>query len=118
MTKIRLKLVSQENAESEKVLVAQGQVFQVADREKISEKIDQSWYRGQTYVYLKIKATEPEVLLYKYGSKDVVQLIFFIYKDGGPEHRTTFFTVKHTAIHLYKSLDLELVFPTETHLNV
>ena len=42
MTKIRLKLVSQENAESEKVLVAQGQVFQVADREKISEKIDQS----------------------------------------------------------------------------
>ena len=89
------------------------------------EKIDGSWYRGQPYVYLKITATEPstaipnaaeikEVLLSKYGCKEEVPPILIMYTDGGPEHRTTFLTVKLAAIYPYKSLNLDMILHLRT----
>ena len=123
-----------------KVLVAEGQVLQAADHDfasitltptvillyDVPEKIDGSWYRGQRpAVRLKITATEPstairnaaeikEVLLSKYVCKEEVPPILIMYTDGGPEHRTTFLTVKPAAIYLYKSLNLDMILHLRT----
>ena len=55
-----------------------------------------------------------EVLLCKYGSKDAVLTILFIYTYEGSEHGTTFLTVKLAAIYLNKSLDLDMTAPGQS----
>ena len=55
-----------------------------------------------------------KVLINKYGSKEAVPPILILYKDGGPEHRTTFSNVKIALICLQKFLNLDqaLAVPT------
>ena len=55
-------------------------------------------------------ATEiAKVLISKYGSKEAVPPILILYTDGGPEHHTTFLSVKIALICLQKFLSLDQV---------
>ena len=84
----------------------------------IPEEVDGSWYRGNLMVSLKITATDPSsalrnakeianVLIEKYGTKENVPPVLILYTDGGPEHRTTFLSVKIAMISLQKYLNLD-----------
>ena len=90
-------------------------------------KIDQSWYRGQPYIYVKITATEPSsalrnsvgienALIKKYGTKEHIPPIVIIYTDGGPEHRTNFLSVEIAVIALQKSLNSDMIIALRTGL--
>ena len=90
------------------MLVANGYVVQVADQDlslltitptvvlinDIPLKVDDSWYRGQPYVFLKITAIEPsnalrnaaelqDVLVTTYGSKESIPPFLILHIDGG-----------------------------------
>ena len=107
------------------MLVGKNEVFQVADHDfsnlsliptvilinHISESVEDSWYRGEPNVLLKITAISPssalrnaqevaDVLIAKYGSIEQIPLALIMYTDGGPEHRTTFLGVKIAIIAL------------------
>ena len=60
-------------------------------------------------------ATEiAKVLINKYGSKEAVAPILILYTDGGPEHRTTFLSVKIALICSQKLLNLDQVLAVRT----
>ena len=77
----------------------------------ISESVEDSWYRGELNFLLKITAISPssalrnvrevaDVLIAKYGSIEQIPPALIMYTDGGPEHRTTFLSVKIAIIAL------------------
>ena len=121
------------------VLVARNEAFQVGDHDfstisliptvilinDIPESIEKSWYHGKACVGIKMTATNPssalrnlteiaKVLINKYGSKGAVPPILILYMDGGPEHRTTFLSVKIALICIQKFLNLDKVLAVRT----
>ena len=77
----------------------------------ISESIEDSWYRGEPNVLLKITAISPssalrstrevaDVLIAKYGSIEQIPPALIMYSDRGLEHGTTFLSVKIEIIAL------------------
>ena len=122
-----------------KVLVAHGQVVQSADYDfaaitlvptvvmihDVPPTIDQSWYRGQPYIYVKITATEPSsalrnsveienALIKKHGTKNNIPPVVIIYTDEGPEHRTNFLSINIAVIALQKSLNSDTIIALRT----
>ena len=88
----------------------------------IPERVDKSWYRGKACVGIKISATDPSTalqngtevasaLIEKFDTKEAVPPVLIFYTDGGPEHRTTYLSVK---ICLQKYLDLDRVLAVHT----
>ena len=88
----------------------------------IPERVDKSWYRGKVCVGIKISATDPSTalqngtevasaLIEKFDTKEAVPPVLIFYTDGGPEHRTTYLSVK---ICLQKYLDLDRVLAVHT----
>ena len=84
----------------------------------IPERVDKSWYRGKACVGIKISATDPSTalqngtevasaLIEKFDTKEAVPPVLILYTDGGPEHRTTYLSVKIAMICLQKYLDLD-----------
>ena len=82
---------------------------------EIPDDVNRSWYRGQPYVFIKVSATEPSsalrnaaelksVLIARYGDLHSIPPIIVLYADGGPEHPTSFLSVKIAVIALQKSL--------------
>ena len=64
---------------------------------EIPGKVDDSWYQGKPYVFIKITATEPssvmrnaaelkETFMKKYGKVELIPPIIVLYTDGGLEH--------------------------------
>ena len=107
------------------MLAGKNKVFQVADHDfsnlsltptvilinHISESVEDSWYRGEPNVLLKITAISPfsasrnaqevaDVLIAKCGSIEQIPPALIMYTDGGPEHRTAFLGVKIAIIAL------------------
>ena len=82
--------------------------------------IEESFYRGQVTVTLKdsvFEASNPnrfvaEVINYWHRleeeKRDACSIIFLV-TDGGPEHRTTFESVKLALIHLFKVTGVDMV---------
>ena len=122
-----------------KVLVAKDQIVQSANHDFASitlvptvvmihvlpSSIDQSWYCGKPYVYIKITATKPSsairnsveierALIKKFGTKENIPAIIIIYTDGGPEHCTYFLSVKIAIISLQKSLNSDMIIALRT----
>ena len=104
-----------------RVLVGAHVTFEVADHDftkfsiipsvslivQIPETIDSSWYEGVVHVGYKDAVLEPStalrhaaelysILLAKIGNRSVL----FLYTDGGPDHRLTFFCSAITACSL------------------
>ena len=117
-----------------KVLVVKDQIIQSANHDfacitlvptvvmihDLPSSVDQSWYRGKLYVYIKITTTEhssvvqnsleiERALIKKSGTKENIHLIIIIYTDGGPEHHTNFLSVKITIILLQESLNSDII---------
>ena len=76
-------------------------------------------------MFIKIIATEPssamrnaaelkETLQKKYGSVELIPPIIILYTDGGPEHRTNFFSVKIAITVLYHSLNADMILQEST----
>ena len=91
----------------------------------IPERVDKSWYRGKACVGIKISATDPSTalqngtevasaLIEKFDTKEAVPPVLILYTDGGPEHRTTYLSVKIAMICLQKYLDLDQVLAVRT----
>ena len=122
-----------------KVLVASDQVLQSVDHDfaaitlvptvvmvhDLPPTIDQSWYRGQPYIYVKITATEPSsalrnsieienALIKKYATKKNIPPVVIIYTDRGPEHPTNFLSVKIAVIALQKLLNSDMIIALRT----
>ena len=122
-----------------RVLDGKNEVFQVANHEfsnlsliptvtlinHINESFEDSWYRGELNVLLKITAISPssalknarevgDVSIVKYGSVEQIPPALIMYTDGGPEHRTTFLSVKITIIALQKFLNLDHILVART----
>ena len=122
-----------------RVLVGLNKTYQVGDHDfstvslistvillnDIPEEVDGSWYRGKSMVSLKITATDPSsalrnakeianVLIEKYDTKENVPPVLILYTDGGPEHRTTFLSVKIAMISLQKYLNLDQILAVRT----
>ena len=122
-----------------RVLVANNESFQVGDHDfsttsfiptvilvnDIPERVDKSWYRGKACVSINISATDPStalrnatavpnVLIEKFNTKEAGPPVLILYTDGGPEHRTTFLSVKIAIICLQKYLDLDQVLAVRT----
>jgi hypothetical protein len=84
----------------------------------IPESIEESWYTGNVYVGLKEAAFELSSPI-RHATElfnclvNQVQLenkhILFIYSNGGPDHRLTFFSVQLSLIVLFKHLDLDIL---------
>ena len=91
---------------------------------EIPNNIDNSWYRGVPYVYLKLAATEPSfalrkasevkwVLISKFGENNIPPIVI-LYTDGGPEHRATFLSVKIAMTALQRALNAVLLVALRT----
>ena len=76
-------------------------------------------------VGIKISATDPStalrnatevanILIEKFDTKEAVRPVLILYTDGGPEHRTTYLSVKIAMICLQKYLDLDQVLAVRT----
>ena len=92
---------------------------------EIPNSIDESFYRGIPYVYLKIHATEPssairnakeiaDALIEKYEGKENIPPMLTIYTVGGPEHRSNFLSVQIAVIALQCYLDFDLLIVART----
>ena len=55
-----------------------------------------------------------DCLLSKFDGKEKVPPVLIIYSDGGPEHRTTFLSVKIAMIALSRFLDLDMLLLART----
>ena len=122
-----------------RVLFEKNEVFQTADHEflnlslistiilinHISESIEDSWYRGEPNVLLKITAISPssalrsmqevaDILIAKCGSIEQIPPALIMYSDRGPEHGTTFISVKIEIIALQKFLNLDHILVART----
>ena len=108
---------------SGKQVVGRNEVFRVADHDfaklslipttilinEVPSTVDGSWYRGTPYVGVKVTALQSSTalrnvreisdrLILKHGNKEEVPPVLIVYSDGGPEHRTTFLSVKIAMI--------------------
>ena len=124
----------------EQVLVAQGTSLEAADHDhasntliptvlwshEIPNNIENSWYRGVPYVYLKLAATEPSsalrnaaevkrLMISKFGENNILPIVI-LYTDGGPEHRNIFPSVKIAMIALQQALNADLLVALRTAL--
>ena len=122
-----------------RVLFEKNEVFQTADHEflnlslistiilinHISESIEDSWYRGEPNVLLKVTAISPssalksmqevaDTLIAKCGSIEQIPPALIMYSDRGPEHGTTFISVKIEIIALQKFLNLDHILVART----
>ena len=122
-----------------RVLVAHGQSLQASDHDfskislvptvvlihEIPNSIDESFYHGIPYLYLKIHATEPssairnakeiaDALIEKCEEKEIIPPMLTIYTDGGPQHRSNFLSVQIALIALQCYLDLVLLIVART----
>ncbi len=80
-----------------------------------------SWYRGQVYVGIKDAAFQPSspirhaTELYNIlKSKCLNSHILFLYADGGPDHRLTYFTVQLSLIALFLKMDFDVLIAGRT----
>ncbi|XP_065883057.1 uncharacterized protein [Dysidea avara] len=83
--------------------------------------ISESWYSGRVNVCLKESAFQPSSPLRHMSElhKILTQAnfdkpILCIYTDGGPDHRTTYVSVKLSLIALYLKLDLDYLIAART----
>ena len=122
-----------------KVLSGRNEVFRVADHDfaklslipttilinEVPSTVDGSWYRGTPYLGVKVTALQSSTalrnareiagcLILRYGSKEVFPPVLIVYSDGGPEHRTTFLSVKIAMIALSKFLNLDMLLLART----
>ena len=117
-----------------RVLVDRNETFEVSDHDfckfsiipsvsfvlDIPEEFDQSWYRGTVHIGYKDAVfelssalrhvTELHSILHKQTSNPML----FIYTDGGPDHRLTYFSVQLSLIALFRKLDLDLLVAGRT----
>ena len=90
----------------------------------IPNNLDKSWHKGNPHVSLKVTATEPSlalnavkienVLISKFCSNNNIPPIILLYTDCGPEHHTTFLSVKIAMTALQKSLNANLLIAVHT----
>ena len=68
---------------------------------KLPPTIDDSWYCGQPYIYVKMTATEPSSVLR--NAVEIEQILTQQYreKEGGPKHQTNLMSVKLAIIALH-----------------
>ena len=119
-----------------RVIVRAGTTFEVGDHDftkfsiipsvtlvvEISQKIQESWYRGQVYVGYKdasFEASSPmrhatELSSLLSSNDDYQNTILFIYSDGGPDHRLTYASVQVSLIGLFLKLDLNFLCAART----
>ena len=117
-----------------RVLVGRNETFEVSDHDfckfsvipsvsfvlDIPEEFDQSWYRGTVHIGYKDAVFEPSSALRHVAElcsvlkKETIQPVLFIYTDGGPDHRLTFFSVQLSLIALYQKLNLDLLIAGRT----
>ena len=87
---------------------------------QIPDKVDDSWYKGVPCIMLKLTAISPSTsirnaaeiansLVFHYGGKDRIPPVLVMYTDGGPEHRSTFLSVKIALIALQRWLNLDMI---------
>ena len=113
-----------------RVLVGQNETFEVGDHDftkfslipsfsfiiNIPESIEGSWYEGAVHVGYKDAVLQPSsalrhatevnsIIVPKIGNKSIL----FVYTDGGPDHRLTFFSVQLSLIALFLNLNLDLL---------
>ena len=85
----------------------------------IPERVDESWYRekacvGDPSTALQNATEVANVLIEKFDTKEAVPPVLILYTDGGPEHQTTYISVKIAMICLQKYLDLDQVLAVRT----
>ena len=91
---------------------------------KIPETVEGSWYEGEVHVGYKDAVFQPSsavrhatevhsILTSKIGNKSIL----FVYTDGGPDHRLTFFSVQLSLVALFLNLDLDLLVVGRTAPN-
>ena len=109
-----------------RVLVGNSESFQVRDHDfstifliptvilvnDTPERVDESWYRekacvGDPSTALQNPTEVANFLIEKFDTKEAVPPVLILYTDGGPEHRTTYLSVKIAMICLQKYLDLD-----------
>ena len=84
-------------------------LFPVTLLADIPESVEGSWYLGQVLFGIKDAAFEPSsplrhaTELYNFLRK--VDIILFIYSDGGPDHRLTYLSVQLSLIVLFLNID-------------
>ena len=111
-------------------MVGQNETFEVGDHDftkyslissvsfiiNIPESIEGSWYEGAVHVGYKDAVLQPSsalrhatevnsIFVPKIGNKSIL----FVYTDGGPDHRLTFFSVQLSLIALFLNLNLDLL---------
>ena len=95
---------------------------------EIPGKVDDSWYRGKPYVFIKITATEPssvmrnaaelkETFMKKYGKVELIPPIIVLYTDGGLEHCRNILPVRIAITVLYHSLNVDMDALGHTYRN-
>ena len=90
----------------------------------IPERVDESWYRekacvGDPSTALQNATEVANVLIEKFDTKEAVPPVLILYTDGGPEHQTTYISVKIAMICLQKYLDLDQVLQLHVqHLDI
>ena len=90
----------------------------------IPERVDESWYRekacvGDPSTALQNATEVANFLIEKFDTKEAVPPVLILYTDGGPEHRTTYLSVKIAMICLQKYLDLDQVLQLHVqHLDI
>ena len=88
-------------------------------RVDIPNAVEDSWYRGQTYVGLKEHCFEPSSPL-RYATeldqvvRDDHNPILAIYTYGGPDHRTNLLSVQFALICIFLQEDGDMVFAVRT----
>ena len=109
-----------------RVLVGNNESFQVRDHDfstisliptvilvnDTPERVDELWYRekacvGDPSTALQNATEVANFLIEKFDTKEAVPPVLILYTDGGPEHRTTYLSVKIAMICLQKYLDLD-----------
>lgn len=86
----------------------------------IPNDISESFYRGQVSLTIKdsiFEASSPFRHVAELGKileQDEKKPALFIYTDGGPDHRTTYNSVKLSLIVLFKRLELEFLVACRT----
>lgn len=104
-----------------------GAVPSVLFHVNIPENVADSFYDGTLHVTVKDKVFQPSSahrhmvesikILRSVNSEDGVNLekpILFVYTDGGPDHRTNFWSVQFAYILLFFALDLDMLIAART----
>ena len=119
-----------------KVIMSRNSSFDVADHDftkfsivpsvcffvDIPDSIEESWYRGKTFIGYKDAVFEPsspqrhitELYSILKSNCQVSNPIVFLYTDGGPDHRLTYINVQLSLISLYLTLDLDFLCACRT----